>query len=218
MKYFIFSIDDGTIYDKKVIEIFNKHKIHATFNLNSGLCDFVWYLGEKPIHRLNLSECVSLYQGHEIASHSLTHPHITMCPDEVIKREVGEDIENLENIFKRPIHTFAFPFHDSDDRCVEIIKSIKDINVIRHSFSDRSFKFPKDPYHVGITSLNIDDALNIFDDFANDKTAELFVFVSHAYDFEVNNNYDKLDLLCKKVRQHEDISVITMQELANLIK
>ena len=58
MKYFIFSIDDGTVYDKKVIEIFNKYNIKATFNLNSGLDNFVWYLGEKPIHRLNLQECI----------------------------------------------------------------------------------------------------------------------------------------------------------------
>ena len=32
MKYFIFSIDDGTIYDKKVIDIFNKYGIKGTFN------------------------------------------------------------------------------------------------------------------------------------------------------------------------------------------
>ena len=61
MKYFIFSIDDGTIYDKKVIEIFNKYNIKGTFNLNSGLDDFVWYLNDKPIERLSLKDNVDSF-------------------------------------------------------------------------------------------------------------------------------------------------------------
>ena len=56
MKYFVFSIDDGTIYDQRVIDIFNKYKIRATFNLNSGLSNFVWYLDGRPIERFDLSK------------------------------------------------------------------------------------------------------------------------------------------------------------------
>ena len=103
MKYFIFSIDDGTIYDRKVIEIFNKYHIKGTFNLNSGLSDFVWYLNGRPIERLDFKNYRSIYDGHEVASHSSTHPHLTMCPGEVIVKEVGEDIDNLERIFNRPV-------------------------------------------------------------------------------------------------------------------
>ena len=44
MKYFVFTVDDGTIFDKKVIAIFNKYGIKATFNLNTGLQDFVWFI------------------------------------------------------------------------------------------------------------------------------------------------------------------------------
>ena len=95
MKLFIFSIDDGTIYDQKVLQIFDKYKINATFNLNSGLENFVWYLDDLPINRLNLKDNKDLYKNHEIASHSLTHPHLTMCPGEVIVKEVGEDITIL---------------------------------------------------------------------------------------------------------------------------
>ena len=56
MKYFIFSIDDGTIYDKKVIEIFNRYGIKGTFNLNSGLDGFIWYLNGRPIERQYLKK------------------------------------------------------------------------------------------------------------------------------------------------------------------
>ena len=216
MKYFIFSIDDGTIYDKKVIDIFNRYHIKGTFNLNSGLGDFVWYLGDMPIRRLRLEDNSSLYDGHEVASHSLTHPHMTQCPGEEIVRQVGEDINNLKSIFNRDIHTFAFPFHDSDMRCIDIIRHIHNIDVIRISDEDKLFRFPSDLYHVKITSLNILEAVNLVDDFIKDDKAELFVFVSHAYDFEVNNTYDKLEKLCQKVTSNKDIKIITMSELAKI--
>ena len=212
MKYFIFSIDDGTIYDRNVIEIFNRYHIKGTFNLNSGLDGFVWYLNGRPIERLHLKENPSLYDGHEVASHSLTHPHMTMCPGEIIVKEVGEDIVNLETV-----KTFAFPFSDSDDRCVDIIKHLHNIKVIRHSDLDRSFKFPNDLLHVKITSMDVNEAIDLVDDFINDEEAQLFVFVSHAYDFEVNQTYDKLEELCKKVKKNKDIKVITMSELEKVV-
>ena len=56
MKYFAFSIDDGTIFDKEVIALLNRYGFPATFNLNSELQEFTWYLDETPITRLNLYE------------------------------------------------------------------------------------------------------------------------------------------------------------------
>ena len=218
MKYFIFSIDDGTIYDKKVIDIFNRYQVKGTFNLNSGLEDFVWYLGEMPIRRLNLSENASLYDGHEVTSHSLTHPHMTQCSGEHIVYEVGEDVTRLEKIFHRPVEVFAFPFHDSDERVINIIKHIHNIKVIRLSDEDTSYRFPNDLYHVKITSLEINDALRQLDNFINDPNAELFTFVSHAYDFEVNQTYDKLEELCQKVITNKNIKNITMSELTKKIR
>lgn len=41
-KIFLLSFDDGTIYDKRFVELLNKYNIPCTFNLNSGLEDFVW--------------------------------------------------------------------------------------------------------------------------------------------------------------------------------
>ncbi len=213
MKYFIFSIDDGTIYDEKVIEIFNRYHIKGTFNLNSGLDDFVWYLNDMPIKRMNLREVHQLYNGHEVASHSLTHPHLTMCPGEIIVKEVGEDIINLRDIFNRDINTFAFPFEDSDERCIDIIKHIHNIKCIRLSQIDQSFKFPEDLHHIKITSMDVNEAINLVNNFIENEEAELFVFVSHAYDFEVNQTYEVLEELCQKVSTNEEIKIITMSQL-----
>ena len=216
MKYFVISIDDGTIYDKKVIDILNKHHLRGTFNLNSGLQDFVWYLNGRPIERLDLTQNWRIYDGHEIASHSLTHPHLTDLSGEGIAYEVGKDVENLEAIFHRQVKTFAFPFHDFEERCVDVIRYIKNIEFIRKSEFDDSFRFPDDKYHLKITSLNVYDALEKIQRFIKDEKAELFIFVSHAYDFEVDGTYDKFDELCSIIENEKTIQNVTMCELGNV--
>ena len=77
MKIVSLSFDDGTIYDKRFIDLLNKYGLKATFNLNSGLDNFIWYYEDKPIRRLNLEESKDIYNGHEVASHSLTHPYFS---------------------------------------------------------------------------------------------------------------------------------------------
>ena len=216
MKYFILSIDDGTIYDEKVIEILNRHHIKGTFNLNSGLEDFVWYNEGRPVRRNTLSACIDLYKGHEIASHSLTHPHLTECSDDHIGYEVGVDKENLERIFGKPITSFAFPFEDADDRCINRIKAIGGFTAIRISEIDPSFRFPIDPFHIKITSLNVREAVELFPRFTKDDSAQLFTFVSHAYDFEFDNTYDALECLCELV-EHSDVQSIFTNELPSIM-
>ena len=211
MKYFILSIDDGTIYDEKVIAILNRHHIKGTFNLNSGLDDFVWYDDGRPVRRLSLPNNVALYDGHEVASHSLTHPHLTGCSDDHIGYEVGVDKENLERIFNEPVSSFAFPFEDFDDRCINRIKAIGGFTAIRVSEIDPSFRFPIDPYHIKITSLNVKEAVELFPRFLEDEKAELFVFVSHGYDFEFGDSYDLLEELCEMVERSGAQSIFTKE-------
>jgi len=211
MKYFVFAIDDGTIYDSKVIDIFNKYNIKATFNLNSGLQDFVWYKKDKPVRRLNLNENKSLYDGHEISSHSLTHPTLTYLSDEDVYKEVKEDIDNLERIFERKVTSFSFPFDQFDERTISIIRSIGITHIILPEIDD-SFKKTIDTYHIKVTSWNIFDALEKCRRFIKDKDAEFFLYLSHSYDYEFDNTYDKLEELIKLVKSCDDIKVIMLKD------
>ncbi len=215
-KYFVFCIEDGTIYDRNVISIFNKYNIRATFALNSGLDYFVWYKDDKPVRRLSLPNNVDLYNNHEVASHSLTHPHLTMCPDEIILKEVGEDINNLENIFHREIKTFTFPFSDFDERCINLIKDNFHTKCIGLPYFDKSFSLPKDTFHIPFTIFGIDDALRLIDEFINGD-GTLFIYVGHSYDFEFDNSYEKLEKLCQILTKNHEIANITMSEIADIL-
>ena len=66
------SYDDGRTQDRRLIDIFNQNGIKGTFHLNSGLFD----RGDRVLPE----EIPSLYQGHEVACHTVTHPTIARCP------------------------------------------------------------------------------------------------------------------------------------------
>ena len=58
-----FSYDDGQIFDRRLVDIFNKYNLKATFHLNSGTLDTEGFI--------KTQELKSLYQGHEIACHGV---------------------------------------------------------------------------------------------------------------------------------------------------
>ena len=212
MKYFVFAVDDGTTYDQKVIDIFNRYNIRATFNINSGLQDFVWYKEDLPVRRLDLYEYKDIYNNHEVASHSLTHPYLTSLSDEEVYYEVKIDKDNIERIFNRKVTSFSFPFDYFDERTINIIKGLGISHIILPEIDD-SFRFPSDTFHIKVTSWNIDDALTKLDRFIKDKDAEIFIYLSHSYDYEFDHSYDKLEKLCQLVISQSDIKTITIGEI-----
>ena len=218
MKYLVFSIDDGTVFDKKSIEIFDKYGVHATFNLNSGMDDFVWYFNDEiPIRRLILKDNVALYKNHEVASHSLTHPYLDSCDEQEVIRQVNEDINNLENIFHRKITSFATPFRTSGNRETDVIKNNCPINNIRISCVDESMEVPSDLYNIKITALDINRAFELLPEFLNRKEG-VFIYAGHSYDFAVKTSFKRLEEFIKEVLKHDDIKIVTMSELVDTLK
>lgn len=106
------SYDDGITQDKKMMGIFYKYGLKITINLNSGLQteDSYWVKNDTTIRRLNIDEVEDLYRGHEVAVHTLSHPHLEDLPREMIMKEVIEDRRKLENVFGYPVRGMAYPF------------------------------------------------------------------------------------------------------------
>ena len=65
----------------------------------------------------------SVYEGHEVAVHSLTHPTLTELSEEEIIREVDQDRINLEKLVGYDIVGMAYPNGPNDDRVAEILKN-----------------------------------------------------------------------------------------------
>lgn len=213
MKIVSLSFDDGTIYDLRFIKLLNKHKLKATFNLNSGLENFVWYFEGKPIERLKLKEVKDLYVGHEVASHSLTHPYFSQIPEAEIIRQVQGDISNLRNIFGYEIEGFAFPFSDQIEENIRIVKENVPLTYIRYSFLDNS-GVHQDRYHIHINALYDDE--DIYDRLNEFKTSScedgLFVIAGHSYEFEMKNDWKKIEKLLSYLKNDNELTVLTLKD------
>ena len=218
MKIVSLSFDDGTIYYKRFIDLLNKYGLRATFNLNSGLKDFIWYYEDKPIRRLNLEESKEIYKGHEVASHSLTHPYFSSLDEKRQIREVEEDILNLEKIFSRKIEGFAFPFIDQTEANIQVVKNNIDLKYIRCSIFTEKI-LPKDRYHVGINALY--DDKDIYEKLERYKSNilpnSLFVIAGHSYEFEVKNDWEKIEKLLKYLKENDELLVLPLIDAIKLI-
>ena len=59
--------------------------------------------------RLPASEWNDLYDNHEIALHTCTHPTMNRCGSYEIAREILEDKTNIEKIIHKPVRGMALP-------------------------------------------------------------------------------------------------------------
>ena len=234
-KYFIWNIDDGLEQDKRIIEILKKYNMGATFNLNSGLYGDRTYegrignLGMKEVpynefhsarrhflpyaehFRIPEEEVVEVYQGFEIASHTLEHRNLKQCSNAEVREQILTDVSNLSEKFDQKIIGFAYPYGVSDQRCVEVLKDAG-IEYARSVKSDPSFRFPEDPYYMPMTCWhNSRKALTLVDSFIEQKVQDedmFFLMFAHGYEFDFNtreSNWDKFEEICKRVAGKKDI-------------
>lgn len=198
--YFLISFDDGTIYDRRFVTLLNQYHLKGTFNLNSGLEDFVWYYEDRfPIRRQVLSETVEQYRGHEIASHSLHHPWLNTLTPPQISREIGEDCEALKKLYGLEEIGFGVPFTACNEREIKLIR--KFVRYIRLSEFADSFALPKDPYHIPIHALyndaDIREKIRQFAECGLENA--LFVMAGHSYELEVLNHWEYMEDLLRFV-------------------
>lgn len=211
-KILIFSFDDGTVYDKRFVALLNKYGVRATFNLNSGLEDFVWQFEDRfPIRRQILADTVVQYRGHEVASHSLHHHWLNTLTPPQLRREVEEDAKTLKELFGLKEIGFGVPFTACNEREIRIIQ--KYVRYIRLSAFSDSFTLPEDPYHIPIHGLYNDP--DIYEKLARFSQSvlpvSLFVMAGHSYEFEVFDHWqfieDMIQYICA-----QDFEVMTTME------
>ena len=213
-KIVLLSFDDGTVQDGQLVQLLNQYGIPATFNLNSGLEDFVWEYGGRPVVRRKLADTVEQYRGHEIASHSLHHYRLDTLPPPQLRREVEEDCKALRAIFGVKELGFAVPFTVCGERENRILR--KYVRYIRLSEFADSFAPPADPYHIPIHGLyNDPDIRRKIEAFARSSlTVSLFVLAGHSYELDMLDQWEYLEDLLRYLRSF-DFTFLTTMDYVN---
>lgn len=220
-KAFNVSYDDGILQDVRFVNLLNKYGIKGTFNLNSGLLEteFEWtHSNGSIIKRLPISDVVALYDGHEVASHTLTHPYMYELSKEDIMYQLSTDKANLEKLFNREIKGFAIPF----DYCSDLIVSCsKECGFYYMRISDESLSFaPPTDFHRWESSIfHCRESLKqLTSEFINcsDELA-LYQIVGHSYDLDTENKWDDIEEIFKTITAQPDILPMTHIEVVEYL-
>ncbi len=217
-KALTFSYDDGIEQDRKLVEIFNKYGMKATFNLNTGIQtpESNFEIEGVYIKRMKQEGLEELYRGHEIATHGLTHAAPTGMTKEQLDKEFLTDMSNIERIYGTYPVGMAYAYGCVDDEVVKYLKSIG-IKYGRTVEASHSFEIPKEPLKLKATCHHDDDMLfELAEKFLKAEPKEneqmLFYVWGHSYEFDVNNNWDRIEEFCKMMSGKADIFYGTNRE------
>lgn len=211
LKALSFTFDDGLYDDIRLVELFNRYNLKATFNINSGLFD-------APNH-LSASEIVSLYKGHEIAGHTLTHPRLTELDDNTVLKEINGDIINLEKLAGCEIAGFAYPCGgvNTDERVINLIKTKTKIKYARSNQMCHCFDLPENMYllKASVHTWDFDRMEQMGDDFIKLKTdkPQVFNIMGHSSEFNTLKAWDRFEKLLEKLSGKNDIYYATNKEI-----
>lgn len=220
MRALTFSYDDGVEQDVKLIEIFKKYGLRATFNLNSGL-----YAPEGTVYpkgqihrRMPESEVSKLYNqdGIEVAVHGATHPWLDHMPMNMVTKDLLDDREKLEKQFDTIVRGMAYPYGTYNDDVVEAMKTVG-IVYSRTVHSTHDFDIPSDWMRLNATCHHNDpELMNLAKRFVECDTygrPRMFYLWGHSYEFEANNNWNVIEEFAEYMSGRDEIWYATNIEI-----
>lgn len=223
-KAITFSYDDGVSQDIRLIELLNRYNLKCTFNLNSQL------LGKNNIlirenqriahYKIHPDDVQYVYEGHEIAVHTLTHPDLRELDEKGIIHEVEDDRLRLSELAGYEVVGMAYPYGtiSPDGREARIIEANTGVKYARTVELTDSFdrqidlhQFAPNAYH-----MNFDRMMELgrkFVELETDKP-QIFYIWGHAYEMDFRPDcWIKLEEFFKLISNRDDIFYGTNAEV-----
>lgn len=224
-KYLTFSYDDGITQDKRLVKIFNKYGIKATFNLNSELLGKPGYLRRENMwishNKIEPKEAAELYKGHEIAAHTLTHPFLPELADDEVVRQIESDRQNLEKLVNQDVVGFAYPGGgiggvNTNEHIIDLIKENTNIKYARTTICNHCFDVQKNllEFHPTVYHLDFDEMMKLGEEFIKLDTEEkkIFYIWGHSYELDYHDSWEEIEKFCEMMSGHDDICYATNRE------
>lgn len=224
LKAITFSYDDAVTQDIEFVELLNKYNLKGTFNINSELLgrnDMLIRENKRVAHyKLHKSDVKGVYDGHEVAVHTLTHPHLPPLEDAEVIRQVEQDRLNLSDIVGYEVIGMAYPGGgvNNDDRVAEIIKNNTGVKYSRTTTCTGNFDLQNNLYRFNPTAyhLHFDKLMELGEKFVNmtpDKPQVFYVW-GHSYEFDFYSDYRvKFEEFLKLISNKDDIFYGTNKEV-----
>jgi peptidoglycan/xylan/chitin deacetylase (PgdA/CDA1 family) len=206
------SYDDGRTDDRKLVELCNQYGMKGTFHLNSGFFGRDEYIEKDEVR--------SLYEGHEISVHTLTHPFLNYVPQERVCQEIQQDRINLESIAGYPVKGMSYPFGACNEEVIKLLKT-QGIVYSRTTMATNSFGLPEDFLAWHPTCHHNHNLLEIAQRFieANRYLIMPLLYVwGHSYEFPRDNNWNVIEDFFRMVSGRDEIWFATNMEIYRYIQ
>ena len=220
-----FSFDDGVTQDIRLIDLMNKYNLKGTFNLNSELFAKKGMLtrpdGSRIAHyKVHPEDVKVIYEGHEVAVHTLTRPNLTQLEDSEVIRQVETDRLNLSELVGYEVIGMAYPCGgvNNDDRVAEIIKNNTGVKYSRTITSTHNFDLQENLFRFNPTVyyIQLDKMMELGREFVDLKTEtpKIFYIWGHSYEMDIASDYwVKLEEFFKLISGRDDIFYGTNKEV-----
>ena len=212
-KIVTFSLDDGIKQDIRVMEILNKYGLKGTFNINTGIATEAskWVYKGADVMRINATDIRDLYNGHEIAVHTLTHCDLTKQNKNTIYNEIYRDKCNIEDWFGVNVVGMAYPYGTYNDLVVEVAKrcGIKYARTVENTFS---FSAQYDLLRFRPTChFNDMKIKEIIENFLNEESDEqkLLYLWGHSYELDGDYAWGIFEEMCKTLSLYSNVEFMT---------
>ncbi|MGN1147277.1 MAG: polysaccharide deacetylase family protein [Lachnospiraceae bacterium] len=212
-KVLTMSYDDGKLADERLVGIFNKYGIKGTFNLNYGLMD-------NP-ERISKDKIKALYEGHEIATHTMTHPTISRCPMSEVVRELLEDRVGLESITGYPVRGHAYPNGSYNEEIKQMFKSLGVAYARAACAENGDVELPTDPLEWKGTchhNYHLMEHAREFIELKKPQYLKCLYVWGHSYEFDRDNNWDLIEEFCAYAGGREDVWYATNIEIIDYMQ
>lgn len=199
-----FSYDDGHKNDERLVALFNKYSVKATFHLNGSNLDQDVILQKR-----------ALYEGHEISCHTKSHGWPSRMPNQSVVSEVLTNRTLLEKIALYPVVGMSYPSGSYDAKSIDAMKACG-IVYSRTTKSTSVFELPQNfmEWHPSCHHRN---ALSLCDKFINELDSQwcgpLFYIWGHSHEFKTEEDWQVMTNILEKLGNNDKIWYATNYEI-----
>jgi len=212
-KALVLSMDDGPVQDHRLVELLGRYGIRGTFHLSSGRFG-------QPDH-VAPEDVASLYAGHEVSTHSVSHPYLDSLSRTEIAAEVGDDRATLSRLLGRDVRGHAYPFGARNATVIKVLGELG-IAYARTADQTRDFRLPADllawnPSCHHSAAGELAEAFLVLPD----QSLALFFIYGHSWELdsgEPTNSWAYMEALMQRLGGRGDIWYATALEVADYVR
>ena len=225
------SYDDAPPSDVRFSDVITPYGLKCTFNHNGDVIRGERVLPKETVERIVFE------RGHELALHGNFHTAPGRVRGAVGIKDVLDNRVELEAKYGRIIRGMAYPdsgtnvfHHGMTYERIKTYLSELEVAYARTTRSHGTFALPND-FHAWCPTAHHNDPklFEYIDTFVSHKEYEGWARISsaapmllyiwgHSYEFDRDNNWDRLDEIGKRLGGHEDIFYATNIEIYEYIK